>query len=113
MPSYIAQVEVSADGQIWQAVEARETVDIGGVLPQDWFDAREAAQEIGATPGTQVRVLVWPADHVDDGTPSGAIYTDEHTVESQHEFEFEPSGRCPQCGYTAEHESHIGVTPSS
>lgn len=80
MTTYTAQVEVSADGQIWQAVEARELVDTGTVAPADWFDAKECAEEIGATPGTQVRVLVWPADHVNDGTANGTVYAEEYAV---------------------------------
>jgi hypothetical protein len=87
MTSYRAQVETSADGQIWQATDAPEIVDIADSQPADRFDAREAAQEAGAVPGTHVRILVWPGDYDGYGTTQGTVYVAEHTVPSAYTWQ--------------------------
>jgi hypothetical protein len=70
------RTEASADGQIWQAIDADEMVDID-VEPAQWVDAADAAHQSGAIPGSWTRVLAW-SDTVEDPTSDNAVHIDEH-----------------------------------
>lgn len=80
---YLVETYGSADGEIWQALDAVETVEIEGdwtnAAGQDWLTAADVAQESGAVPGSYTRVLVWPEGETDLSVDR-AIHEDVHHV---------------------------------
>lgn len=79
MTTYMIRAEASADGEIWQALDTAELIDLGDLPPAQWVDAADVAVESGASPGSWTRVLVWPADiDTTNATAANAIHVDEH-----------------------------------